>query len=241
MRVFSVFPDRADEVRAFLGGFPQRYVKTFGEQAAFHFQLAMQLPDDGVQLALDANHHLFELTVITSDRPRLFTTIVGMLFAWGMDIVKANAFCSQAGFVVDTFLFRDRFRSLVLNPSERERFKRDLSDLVTGGGDVEPMVRNRLASDKLSSAKVKVETRIEFDDECSPHSTLLEIIAQDKPGLLYTISSVLAAQQCNIELALIDTEGQMAIDVFYLTAAGRKLDGAHQQRVAARLREDLGA
>ena len=74
-----------------------------------------------------------------------------------------------------------------------------------------------------------------------PPSTLLELIAQDRPGLLYEVSSVLANLQCNIEVALIDTEGQKVIDVFYLTSAGRKLGGEKQQQVQAALLSRLSA
>ena len=43
--------------------------------------------------------------------------------------------------------------------------------------------------------KVSVPTQIRFDDESSSHSTLMEIITQDRPGLLYRLSSALAHQQ----------------------------------------------
>ena len=75
-----------------------------------------------------------------------------------------------------------------------------------------------------------------IDNETSSHSTLLELIAQDRPGLLFDVSSVLADQRCNIEVALIDTEGERAIDVFYLTCRGSKLDPATQATVASALR-----
>jgi hypothetical protein len=38
---------------------------------------------------------------------------------------------------------------------------------------------------------------------------------------------------------LIDTEGQMAIDVFYLTSGGNKLTVEHQDNVEKALREEL--
>ena len=88
---------------------------------------------------------------------------------------------------------------------------------------------------EVKSPKVKVEPQVHIDDTCSSHSTLLEITAQDRPGLLYGISSILAELSCNIEIAIIDTQGQMAIDVFYITRAGAKL-GPEQQ---CELRADL--
>jgi [protein-PII] uridylyltransferase len=86
---------------------------------------------------------------------------------------------------------------------------------------------------------VKVETRIDFDPFCSSTSTLVQVIAQDRPRLLHRIASCFSDQKCNIEIALIDTEGQMAIDAFYLTFNGAKLTSEHCKLVESPLVEAL--
>jgi [protein-PII] uridylyltransferase len=179
------------------------------------------------------------LTLVTKDRPYLFATLAGVLAAWGMNIVKANAFSNGSGTVVDTLFFTDRFRTLELNLSEWARFKNSVMSVLLGEADLEKMLRDRQRSEKGTIAKVKVETKIEFDDSSSSTSTLVQVIAQDRPRLLHRIASCLSHHKCNIEIALIDTEGQMAIDTFYLTSGGKKLPEEHQRQVRRALIEEL--
>jgi len=228
------------DLEAFLDGLPQRYLRTYGsEQVLKHLELAARLWQQPVQLILAPHRNLYELTVVTRDKPFLFATLAGALSAWGMEIVKANAFSNSKGTVIDCFYFKDRFRTLDLNPSEHERLKKDIAEVVSGGRSLEHLIRARSGLKRTTRARVKVETRITIDDESSAHSTVLEVIAQDRPGLLYGMAQVLAELKCNIEIALIDTEGEMALDVFYLTFNQGKLPETLADSVRAALEEKL--
>jgi len=84
-----------------------------------------------------------------------------------------------------------------------------------------------------------VETTIKFDDTSSEQCTLLEIVTQDKRGLLYSLASIMARLDCNIEVALIDTEGKKAIDVFYVTKKAQKLSEVDQTMLLDELQKAL--
>jgi [protein-PII] uridylyltransferase len=237
----SLAPVAGKKVNIFLEGLPQRYLRIHGATDVLaHAEMAARLGRDGVQLSLKQVRHWYELTLITTDRPFLFASVSGALAAWGMNIVKANAFSNAAGIVVDTFYFTDRFRTLEMNLQEWERLKKSIAAVIKGEADLARMLRDRVKSEKLSGTKVKIATQIEFDDSCSAHSTLVQILTQDRPGLLYRMCSLVSKHECDIEIALIETEGQMAIDVLYLTSGGAKLSAGRQAALGQALRDELG-
>jgi [protein-PII] uridylyltransferase len=229
-----------DEVRGFLDGLPRRYLLSRpAAEIAQHFAMAARLVDDPVQVRLTRSRQLHEITVVAHDRPGLFATIAGGLAAWGMNIVKADAFANRAGTILDRFSFTDTYRTLELNPEESGRFQRSIRDVLAGEVSLEKLIQGRLRAEAQRPAKLKISTNLSFDQEASSHSTLMELITQDRPGLLYNVASVISEIGYNIELALIDTEGQKVVDVFYLTHNGAKLTALEQDELREALMEEL--
>jgi [protein-PII] uridylyltransferase len=239
-RIAALLPKRRSQLLKFLDGLPQRYLMSHApEQVILHFEMANHLRNQPVQIGVRRISGHNELTVVTEDRPGIFATLAGILYGWGMDIAKASAFSNRAGVIVDSFYFKDRFRTLELNPPERERFEKSIVAILMREAKLDSLLESRLKAD-TKPARLKVETRLRYDNESSPGSTLLEVITQDRPGLLHTISATLAAENCSIEVALIDTEGVVAHDVFYLTSGGMKLTREQQRTIEWALTTELG-
>ena len=156
--------------------------------------MASRLGQDPVQLALKRTRHWYELTVVTKDRPRLFATVAGALAACGMNIGKAGAFSNSSGTVVDTFqlhrpLSHAGNESAGVGALQDHRARR-----AVGKARPEAHAARAPGNGKRSACKRYADApQIQFDNECSAHSTLIEIVTQDQPGLLYRISSAFSA------------------------------------------------
>lgn len=220
---------------AFLEGFPTRYLRTHSEpEIERHQRLAEASRTRGVAVGLERRDHAYRATVVTGDRPFLFASVAGTLSSFGMNILKAEAFANRHGTVLDTFTFSDPLRTLDLNPSEMDRLHATLERVILGRADVQELLKSRPKFAPWSRS-ARVAPTIQIDNQASATATLIEIVAEDRPGLLYSLAAAISSQRCNIEVVLIDTEAQKAIDVFYVTSGGAKLPPDKQEALRGEL------
>ena len=218
------------EMNAFLTGLPVRYQRTHSEdEIRAHFGLWKVSRSGAIGIEVRKSEGSWQMTVVMRDKPFLLASISGAIASFGLNILKAEAFSNAEHDVVDTFAFADPHRTLELNPSEVDRLRDTVVRVVTGRLDVRRLLAGRRPTRPPAGARVTAS--VTFNNDASPTATLIEVVAEDRPGLLYDLTSTLSTSGMNIEVVLIDTEAHKALDVFYVTQEGHKLSAERQQTV----------
>ena len=227
------------EIRRFVEGLPRRYLQLFSHEAIYrHVQLSRDIKSAHVHATLEPKGDAWELTVVTLDKPFLFSNICGVLSSYGMDILRGHALTNPNGLVLDIFQFTDTERYLALNAEARGRLLEVLESVISGKSDIS--VRLRARERGVHGRRVpRFAPLIHCDNQSSERYTILDITANNAIGLLHRISRVISRQGCDVDLVLISTEGERAIDVFHITQAGAKLTEIAQQVLAADLQHTL--
>jgi len=211
------------EMAAFLKGLPRRYLTLFEPERIYaHVRLALNMAADDVHYFLNKKSDVWELTVITLDKPYLFSNICGVLSYFGFDILRGHALTSRSGLIVDVVQFTDRKGCLV-----RPQLDPLLSDAIAGRVDIIAMLRERQGEARHRETP-RTSPVIYFDNDSSPRYTIMELVMDDAPGLLHRISRIISERGCAVDLVLISTEGERAVDVFHLRKGESKLNDSDE-------------
>jgi [protein-PII] uridylyltransferase len=222
---------------SFQAGFPTRYLRTQPPEAVrLHGALHELAAKQGAAVDLQKRDGVWHLVVAARDRAGLLASLCGAISGFGLNILKAEAFANRRGMVLDMFAFSDPNRNLDLNPPEVERFRVMLERAALGKLDAAEWLKRR-PPPKLPSRGARVTSVVTFNQRASETATLVEIVAQDRPGLLHDIAKAMSAAGCGIDVVLVDTEAHKALDVFYVTSNGCKLDVGKAALLRARLLE----
>ena len=227
----------APEMRAFLEGLPPRYLRIHSKaEIQEHLRLdgeAERAGETGVAVSL-SRAEVWTINVVANDRPFLFASVAAAISSFGFNILKAEAFSNARGRVIDTFAFADDHRTLDQNPEEVQHVVETVIRSVRGEITIEQLMQRR--PPVKPDARVLANARVAFNNNASPGSTLIELLTQDRPGLLCDVATVISRSGSKIEVVLVDTEAKKAIDVFYVTRGAAKLSDADAGELVEALR-----
>jgi [protein-PII] uridylyltransferase len=229
----TVLPDKSqgagwmlEQVRALMGKeapsdcgiLPEEYLLSFPpEEVAHHLRLRPKLKNGKQAITEPADHGLFwSVLVVAQDSTGLLAKICGTLALHGLNVVSAQIFTWEDGTVVDV---------LNVRPAAEQTYAEQ--DWPALGEDLNLALKNRLGLshrlvEKFRTAfrtpgqkNVQAAPRVVIDNMASEQYTIIEVFANDRPGLLYDITRTLADFELNIHRARISSDGDQVVDVFY--------------------------
>jgi [protein-PII] uridylyltransferase len=163
------------------------------------------------------------LTVMTDDRPGIFSKVSGVLALHGLDVVSAAAYSSDQGRALAEFRVVDRVR----DAPPWDRVERDLLRALDGRLALQARVAERArayAGRQPAGGGLSTGASVHFDNRASRAATVIDVTAADGIGVLYRITRALAELDVDIRSARVQTLGEAVVDAFYVVDRhGRKI------------------
>ena len=167
-----------------------------------------------------------QLTVVAPDRPGLFSRVAGTLALKGLTVLAAEAGGADG-------MAASQFRVVAGSDIDWEGVVADVRRAVEGRLAIEARLAQRARTARRQPAGMRLvgDPTVRVDNTASGTSTIVEVRAPDRVGVLYRITRALADLDLDIRSAKVSTLGHEVVDTFYVrTAGGAKLDDREDVR-----------
>ncbi len=155
-----------------------------------------------------------------------FGRTTAVLDQMGLNVVDARIVPTAEGHSLDTYTVLENDGQPVTDPRRVAELRGHLMAALSAPDEGTLQVTRRAPRQvRMFSTPV----RISFSDDPANSRTVLELVAGDRPGLLYQVGQVLRSAEVELQNAKIMTVGERAEDVFFITThAGKPLPAAAQ-------------
>jgi [protein-PII] uridylyltransferase len=192
------------------------------QEIAWHTRLLyyrVETAEPVVKARLSPAGEGLQVMIYVPDQRELFARICSFFERISYDIFEAKVYTTRHGYALDSFQVQDPDNR---RPQYRDvigLIEHELADRLRSRSALPPLTRPRL-SRQLRHFPISPEVSIQPDEKGT--SSVLSVIAGDRPGLLSRIARVLTAYDINLHTAKINTLGSRAEDVFIIAGEALK-------------------
>ncbi|MEU6090220.1 [protein-PII] uridylyltransferase [Streptomyces sp. NPDC047085] len=184
-----------------------------------------------------------ELVIAVPDQPAVLPAVAGVLAVHRLTVRTAELRTLRLPDDVDddsVLLLNWRVAAEYGSLPQAARLRADLVRALDGSLDISGRLAERDAAYPRRRGWVAPPPRVTVASAASHHATVIEVRAQDAPGLLHRIGMALEKAGVRVRSMHVSTLGSNAVDAFYVTTgAGTPLPGEDAGSLARVLEETL--
>jgi [protein-PII] uridylyltransferase len=230
--VLALLEGRAIDVeraKMFLDAMPRRYLlSNEAPEIASQVEAGLHFLGSGRRIAVYAfrpaeTAAFWGVMLFARDQLGLFSRTAGVLSSFGHNILSAQIYTSRESLAVDIYHLSPIAGGAEEEEVERARIEERLRRVLEEGAEIPPPGRPRGVAAHGHARRQK--PRVRFSNRDSDFYTIVEVHADDRPGLLYDITRTLTELNLDVVMSWASTRAQRVMDVFYVTDEGHKVRG----------------
>jgi [protein-PII] uridylyltransferase len=195
---------------------PDRYLSCYSSsEIARHIEMARSIEKELLLVGWEIEKETqAKVTVCTKDLYGLFSKMTGSMFLNRLNILEAQIHTWGNGIVLDTFWVEDATKNI---ERRLEQFKKDLGEILAGKVSLRDLLSKRKESNGIKQKVIpRVPSEVKVNNQDSDFYTIVEVMGEDRLGILYEVTQALTDHGCDIHFARISTLGNRIVDVFYV-------------------------
>ncbi|MFE6702835.1 [protein-PII] uridylyltransferase [Streptomyces sp. NPDC057718] len=186
-----------------------------------------------------------ELLIALPDRPGVLPAAAGVLALHRLTVraadLRAVELPNEVGEKADLLLLSWRVAAEYGSLPQAARLRADLVRALDGSLDIRARLAEREAAYPRRRGVKAPPPRVTVAAAGSRRATVIEVRAQDAPGLLHRIGNALEGSAVRVRSAHVSTLGANAVDAFYVTGTdGEPLSPGRAAEVAREVEKALG-
>ncbi|MGL1932806.1 MAG: [protein-PII] uridylyltransferase [Desulfotalea sp.] len=216
---------------------PADYLLSFGlEDMLSHVNLYLEnyrllRQKSFIRVYQNENGGEWQLLFMSKDRPGVLAKVCGVLALHNLAVAKAQIFTWEDGTVVDVVTVRP-LDDIEFGDKDWDSLSVDFDLSFSHRLDLGRKLYQKWSNSYGRKVELggNIEPRVVLDNESSDVYTVIEVYANDRLHLLYSVAQTLSDLGINIYRAYIATEVEQLIDVFYVLGSdGTKIESSSQQ------------